>query len=307
MRIARPDNWSKNIFILPGTALNIILVPAHLALGGVVSAILASCMVASSNYVINEWLDRHYDALHPEKCRRPAVAGELNKYVVYCEYITLAAAGITLALIGSNRYVAYVLSVFWIMGVAYNIPPLRLKEIAYLDVIVESINNPIRLLIGWFAVDCAFAPPVSVIASYWAGGAFLMAIKRFSERRLFADAESAGAYRASFYYYDERKLLVSSFIYALVSFAMMGIFLIKYKIELVLMLPLYSVLFGWYLWIAFDRDSAAQHPERLYRERMMLCFVVVLVVLTGICMTCNIPILKWLFDRRSLVPLGGVR
>ena len=45
-------------------------------------------------------------------------------------------------------------------------------------VIVESLNNPLRFLFGWFAVTLHFAPPVSVLLAYWCGGAFLMAAKR---------------------------------------------------------------------------------------------------------------------------------
>jgi hypothetical protein len=38
----------------------------------------------------------------------------------------------------------------WVMGVVYNVKPIRSKELPYLDVLSESINNPIRLLLGWF-------------------------------------------------------------------------------------------------------------------------------------------------------------
>ena len=33
----------------------------------------------------------------------------------------------------------------------YNVKPFRFKDIVYLDVIIESLNNPIRFL-GWFIV-----------------------------------------------------------------------------------------------------------------------------------------------------------
>jgi len=48
----------------------------------------------------------------------------------------------------------------WVMGIAYNVPPLRTKEWPYLDVLSESINNPIRLLLGWFALVSVRFPPV---------------------------------------------------------------------------------------------------------------------------------------------------
>ncbi len=43
------------------------------------------------------------------------------------------------------------------MGVLYNVKPFRTKDIAYLDVLSESINNAIRLLLGWFFVTADYA------------------------------------------------------------------------------------------------------------------------------------------------------
>src|SRR3954463_7227709 len=96
-----------------------------------------------------------------------------------------------------------------VMGVVYNVRPVRSKDLPYVDVLSESINNPIRLLLGWFAVTTAEFPPVSLLISYWMIGAFFMATKRFSEYRSLADPATAGAYRNSFRHYDEEKLLTS--------------------------------------------------------------------------------------------------
>ena len=45
------------------------------------------------------------------------------------------------------------------MGLAYNVPPVRLKEWPYLDVLSESVNNPLRLALGWFALIPDRFPP----------------------------------------------------------------------------------------------------------------------------------------------------
>jgi decaprenyl-phosphate phosphoribosyltransferase len=70
-----------------------------------------------------------------------------------------------------------------VMGLLYNIKPIRTKELAYLDVISESINNPIRFVIGWYAMSVFFFPPASFLVAFWAFGAFLMACKRLAEYR----------------------------------------------------------------------------------------------------------------------------
>ena len=53
------------------------------------------------------------------------------------------------------------------MGCFYNIPPARTKDVPYLDVLTESINNPLRMLLGWYAVTSVLVPPVSLLVSYW--------------------------------------------------------------------------------------------------------------------------------------------
>lgn len=96
--------------------------------------------------------------------------------------------------------------VFALQGVVYNVPPLRAKDKPYLDVISESINNPLRLMIGWAMVDPTTLPPSSIILCYWFGGAFLMAAKRLSEYREIAASHGRdllARYRASFAAYSE--------------------------------------------------------------------------------------------------------
>src|SRR3954463_7780171 len=106
-----------------------------------------------------------------------------------------------------------------VMGVVYNVRPVRSKDLPYVDVLSESINNPIRLLLGWFAVTDAEVPPVSLLIAYWMIGAFFMATKRFAEYRSIGDTAAAGAYRSSFLHYNEERLLLSMVFYA-ISFAL---------------------------------------------------------------------------------------
>src|SRR4051794_27190846 len=92
------------------------------------------------------------------------------------------------------------------MGMVYNIPPGRQRALRCLDVLSESVNNPIRLALGWFVVSPATIPPVSLLVSYWMVGAFFMASKRFAEYRAIGNKEVAAAYRSSFRHYDDNRL-----------------------------------------------------------------------------------------------------
>jgi len=107
---------------------------------------------------------------------------------------------------------------------AYNVEPVRTKDRQYLDVLSESVNNPIRFLLGWFAVTGTIIPPGSVLLAYWTSGAFPMGTKRYSEYRRIANPVQAGLYRRSFERYTEASLLLSSFFYALCSAFLIGVF-----------------------------------------------------------------------------------
>lgn len=276
--IIRVDHWFKNIFMLPGiiSALIFFNIPlnAWLVLT-MLLGVLATCFIASANYVINEWLDAEFDRFHPIKKHRPAVVKNLSAKIVYLEYILLAVIGLSSAYYVNMSFFLCALSLL-IMGLLYNMEPIRTKDKVYLDVLSESINNPIRFALGWFIFVPAILPPSSMLVAYWMGGAFLMATKRFAEYRFINDPEIAGSYRKSFKDYTEQSLLLSIFFYALTSTFFLGIFLIKHKIELLLSFPLFALLFAWYLKIGFRENSPVQYPEKLYVEKEFMLFLLLL-------------------------------
>lgn len=293
VRIARPDHWFKNLFMLPGIALAMVLAGIHWsdALWPALVGIISTCFVASANYVINEWLDAEFDRHHPIKKLRPSALGRIKARYVYVEYALLATIGLGLASFLTPEF-------FWIsvlllvMGVLYNVRPFRTKEVAFLDVLSESVNNPIRLLLGWSALVSAQLPPSSILLAYWMGGAFLMAMKRYAEFRFINNPEQAGLYRASFKHYTEESLLLSTFFYALTSVFFLGIFLVKYRIEFILSFPLLAALFTWYLAIGLKPVSASQTPEKLYREKAFVSFVVLLCMAIAALFVLEIPALS---------------
>ena len=302
LKIARIDHWIKQLFVLPGMAFALFLAPEPGELLPILlrlaAAFFATSAVASANYVINEWLDAAFDRYHPVKKNRPVVSGRLKTGWILLEYALFAAAGLVLAAAGLGVGVLFYLELWLLlMGVLYNVRPFRTKDVPYLDVLSESVNNAIRLLIGWFSVTSLYYPPVSIVLGYWMGGAFLMAMKRFSEYRMIGDPERAALYRRSFRYYTERSLLASSFFYGLLSVFFCGIFMIKYRIELVLDIPLLCGLFCYYLVISYKEDSSVQRPEKLFREKGLMVYLLVLIAVTALLLFVDIPVLNWLLGK----------
>ena len=241
--MARPDHWIKHIFILPGIVLAFIRHPVAIAdlFFPVILGLASAAAVASANYVLNEWLDKQHDAFHPTKSQRPAVALTLSPIIVVLLYAALVALGLGLAALLSRLYFLAICA-FLASALLYNVRPLRTKERVYLDVLSEALNNPIRLTLGWAMVDPTTLPPSSLVIAYWMGGAFLMATKRFAEYRTVAETaglERLGLYRASFRFYTENSLLISTFLYAQMAAFFLAVFLIKYRIEYLLSLPFF--------------------------------------------------------------------
>lgn len=305
IKLMRLDHWIKQLFIVPGIVVAILLTTPKLEITitlKIIIGFLATSLIASSNYVINEWLDAKYDKYHPTKKNRSAVVNKLNRKIVYTIYASLTIIGLTISYCISKYFFLTEL-ILWLMGILYNVKPFRLKDIAYVDSLSESINNALRFLIGWFLITNIYFPPISIILGYWLTGAFLMQLKRFSEYRMIDDKKVASNYRKSFAKYNETSLLISSFFYAMLSVFFIGIFLIKYKIELILFIPFFIGLFCLYVYIAFKNDSAVQKPEKLYKEKYLMIYLAFLCLLFILLLNYNIDALN-IFTNNDLLTLS---
>jgi 4-hydroxybenzoate polyprenyltransferase len=297
LRILRADHWIKNVFALPGIVVALsmdhralaALHPVTLALG-----LLALCIVTSSNYVINEVLDAPFDRAHPLKGRRPAACGEVLIPLAYVQWLALLAAGLALGLAVSRAF-AGVLLALWVMGCLYNLPPVRTKDVAYVDVLSEAVNNPLRMLAGWYLTGATVVPPCSLLVSYWMVGSYFMAIKRFAEYREIADPARSAAYRRSFAYYSEERLLISITFYAAHAMLFLGAFIMRYRLELILSFPLVALVMAIYLSLGFKPNSAAQRPEGLYREPVLMTGVAACAALMLLLLFVDVPLVYTIF------------
>jgi len=187
----------------------------------------------------------------------------------------------------------------WIMGCIYNIPPVRSKDVAYLDVLTESINNPLRFCLGWYSVVTNLLPPASLLISYWMLGCFFMTLKRFSEYRQIADHERAAGYRSSFKHYTEEALLNSATFYAASSMLFFGAFIMRYRIELILSFPVIAWLMAVYFSLSFRPDSPVQHPELLYKEPALMIPLTICIALMVVLLFVNVPWIAFTFPKSA--------
>jgi 4-hydroxybenzoate polyprenyltransferase len=291
--IARPDHWIKNVLMVVGTMAACIVSPELIGRGLIsplILAICSTCLIASSNYVINEICDAPYDVEHPDKKLRPIPSGEVNLLLAYAEWIVLGAAGLGIAWLINYPFFLSGLGL-WIMGLIYNISPVRSKDIPVIDVLSEAVNNPLRLLLGWYATGLMVFPPSSLVISYWLFGAFLMTGKRLGEyRRLTSVAEkNIILYRKSFKYYSNALLVTFMVIYSSGFMFFFAVLMTKYHPEFILSGPALMGLMGYTVYLAYQPNSILQTPERLFYKPLFLIYTLGTFIFIVFLATVNIP------------------
>ncbi|MEE8586696.1 MAG: UbiA family prenyltransferase, partial [Acidobacteriota bacterium] len=93
IRLLRPQQWSKNGFVLAGyffvQGWEQPGLTAQVAL-----ALVGFVLVSSAVYVLNDLADREVDRHHPRKCRRPIASGRVSTTAARLVLILLLAVGL---------------------------------------------------------------------------------------------------------------------------------------------------------------------------------------------------------------------
>ncbi len=283
VRVMRPDHWLKNVFIFFGHVVAIALaglVVDTALMGKILLSLVPACLVASANYIINEILDAPYDRVHPTKKLRAVAAGTVSIPVLWGLMVVLTVVAFAMALAWFNAGYVLALGLLLASGFVYNVPPVRLKDRAFLDVISESFNNPIRLWLGWFALleppagagplRILLSVPLSIIMAWWFFGALLMAGKRYAEFRFIGNAETSGRYRRSFRVYTERSLIISMITYANFFCFCMGVAITVYRPNLLFAFPMVVLAIIVYFHHAMTTEGAKLEPEQLMRNPALI-------------------------------------
>ncbi|HEU5005132.1 MAG TPA: UbiA family prenyltransferase [Candidatus Saccharimonadales bacterium] len=284
--VFRPKRWYRNLMMIIGVliAVKVLNLDISQTFGGTnswtfVAALVSLCLIASANYGINEVLDAPFDAKHPQKKHRAIPSGRISAKLVVWISIGLYILG--MAVVALTTKWPLIASVFLLLlsGIVYNIPPIRLKDRAYVDFTTEALNNAIRLMIGWYVIASSSQwVPASFVLAYWFIGVFLMASKRFGEIRLIGDRKAAGEYRRSLAHYDEEHLLMSMIGALAACYFMVGFLCFKYSVDIVIVLPF---MVGWVIWffkLAFEDNTIVKDPERIFEKKGFLSYS----LLTGI-------------------------
>jgi decaprenyl-phosphate phosphoribosyltransferase len=151
--LLRPRQWVKNIFVLiVPLAVDPVALWHHVvwALATTVTFTAASAAV----YVLNDWLDREKDRLHPVKRHRPLASGRVGPrgaVLLGAGCLAVLAAGGVLLPPGVQAAVAG----YAVLNLAYC---LALKHYPLVDVSAVAVGFVLRAVAGCLAVVAPFNP-----------------------------------------------------------------------------------------------------------------------------------------------------
>jgi 4-hydroxybenzoate polyprenyltransferase len=148
----RIPQWIKNVILFAGLIFS-KKVFLWDSVERVIVAFILFSLVASSQYVLNDFLDRAEDAKHPEKKKRPLASGELDAGVA------LAITGVILPIALVGAYILspafFALTLFYLL---FNILYSKvLKHMVILDVMSISIGFVIRAIAGAVVIQVSFS------------------------------------------------------------------------------------------------------------------------------------------------------
>lgn len=282
LSVMRIDHWLKNVFYLSGAVFGLFLARTPftaLQAKDLAVTFVVFGFIASANYILNEIIDSPFDRLHPVKKHRAVPSDKVSIPVLVAIQVTLLISAHAIAYAFLPRPILYISLGFFVSGLVYNVRPIRLKDVPVLDVITESVNNPIRFLAGWYVITRS-VPPVFLLISFWALGAFWMAGKRYGELQFLREQQSdVAGYRKSLAFYTRTRLLAMISAACAVFFA--GYLLTAFSVspKLFVALPFFAVYFWWYYRLILRNDVIVREPESFFRHTPFLAYNLFLSVI----------------------------
>jgi decaprenyl-phosphate phosphoribosyltransferase len=143
LKLLRPHQWAKNAFV----AAPLFFTPAALSTDTVllVLAGMASfCLVSSAVYVLNDWVDREADRLHPKKRHRPIASGRVGPGAALATFVVALAGGLALATWLDPLFGA-VAALYFAVNLAYC---FLLKNLSLIDVLTITLSFVLRVVAG---------------------------------------------------------------------------------------------------------------------------------------------------------------
>jgi 4-hydroxybenzoate polyprenyltransferase len=149
IRLARPKQWVKNIFVF--TALIFAgKVLDKQALIETAIAFVAFGFASSAGYFLNDFRDIEEDRRHPVKRERPLARGDLPAAVGPVGFLFCAGVALAMSFVLLNPFAGAVVALYLVINLGYS---LGLKHLVIIDVLLISAGFVLRIIAGAAALE----------------------------------------------------------------------------------------------------------------------------------------------------------
>lgn len=267
-RLLRPRQWVKNgLVVVAPLAID----PDALAKGaGSVAAVFAAFTAAAGAvYVLNDWLDRDRDRLHPEKRHRPLASGRIGGAgALLLAALCLAVLATCLLLVPPAA--AGLVGAYLVVNLAYC---LRLKHQPLVDVSIVALGFALRVAAGSAAAGVPYSSYLLICV--YCSCLLLSLGKRRHELALHAAVGDAHRHRPALQHYSVGLLdslmmvMLATTVISYALFTQGGLFS-RHPLLATLTLPFAVFAGARYLQLVVVHDTGGEPGRDLSRDHAML-------------------------------------
>ena len=269
----RPLQWIKNllVFAAPFTAGAF---SDFGALTPLLYLFVMFCAASSTNYVLNDWLDKDYDSQHSQKKHRPIASGNIGYKSLLLILVFLISLQTLLSFFIPLQALLWVVAYLFV-SISYS---LYFKKIAVVEMSLIAIGFMIRALAGAAAIKVEASSWFLIVIGF--GALFLVGNKRLAELSYQNSSLTRGVldkYSNSFL----KMVIGSSMTVCLVGYTLWafqyanGTPLTKFSVIA------FAVALMRYLWIT-ERKNAEKPEVVLFTDRVLVALGLIFIALISI-------------------------
>jgi len=269
----RPHQWYKNfvIFLCIIFSKNILNLEMWLDL---LLIFFVFCMLAGSQYMLNDLKDIEKDRLHPKKRNRPIAAGLLPVKIVLLISFMIMAVSLAIAF-SMGQLVGIVSLLYLANSIVYS---FYFKNFAIVDAIFIAVGFVIRAIVGCVVINVTISPWLILCV-------FLLAlVLAFGKRRHELDGDQNSRNSLSQYNITMSETLLNSS----VSMLLMSYALYTVSVHTAMMLTLPFAFYGIFRYVQLiNLEGIGEEVELLMQDKpfvlniMLWVFLTVLVLYGG--------------------------
>lgn len=166
LKLLRVEQWVKNTFIFVPLFFSGNIFNKELLMMSIFAFVVFS-LVASSIYIINDYMDIEADKKHPKKKHRPLASGAISKGMAKILFGGLLGSAVAIILLGYYSFginfetgiekFGLIILAYFLMNITYT---FKLKHIAIVDITIIALGFVMRVISGGYATG--------IIISQWA-------------------------------------------------------------------------------------------------------------------------------------------